>query len=426
MEGDHLPRPIIPEKRGGDDVEQLRAQERVLNADLRVARKRVKAGGSFNAAFWAQSVAAEEVTLKRAQVERKISFGMFKGTEAEWEKTEEAKRLFEEIRSREVTKKLARKRQEDLEEMSNGRTLRASFMKLFTTSKMGLGIADTGAGKRDRSAQSKFRADMIERYGAQHPEESFIWCPIFGQWLSAEGVTAAHLFAWMHGQDTMDAIFGKTSEPELFSARNGLLISYVIEKYFDDGKLVIVPDLPERPQVAELLAWLKGEAREYKIRIIDMTWDKLDRRPLPESPLRYRDLDGRKLQFRTSFRPAARYLYFHYCLQVLRRAWRFNQDKTADVYLRDEMGKPFWGTPGRYLPKNMLLALVDELGHDYKHLLKGASCSNGEEDLLLGVASAQIKSKATRRRALRDLGFGDEIYVDDSEAESEVEDEDDC
>ncbi|KAE8157666.1 hypothetical protein BDV40DRAFT_308512 [Aspergillus tamarii] len=213
------------------------------------------------------------------------------------------------------------------------------------------------------------------------------------------GVTAAHLFAWMHGQDTMDAICGKTSEPELFSARNGLLISSIIEKYFDDGKLVIVPDLPERPQVAELL------------RIIDMTWDKLDRRPLPESPLRYRDLDRRKLQFRTSFRPAARYLYFHYWLQVLRRAWRFNQNKTADVYLRDEMGEPFWGTPGRYLPKNMLLALVEKLGNNYKHLLKGASCRNGEEDLLLDIASAQI-------------------YIDDSESESECEcedgDEDDC
>ncbi|KAB8272818.1 hypothetical protein BDV30DRAFT_239130 [Aspergillus minisclerotigenes] len=425
MDGRHSPRPIIPEKREGDDVELLRAQERAMNEDLRVAKKRLKAGGSFNAAFWAQSAEVEEVTLKRAQVERKISFGMFKGTEAEWEKTEEAKRLFEEIRSREVTKKLARKRQEDLEEMSKGRTLRASFMKLFTTSKMGLGIADTGAGKRDRSAQTKFRQDMIEKYGAQHPEEDFLWCPILGQWVSDDHITAAHLFAWMHGQDTMDAIFGKTAEPELFSARNGLLITTVIEKYFDDGKLVIVPDLPERPQAAELLGWVKGETREYKIRIIDNTWNKLDKRVIPSSPLRYKDLDGRRLQFRTSFRPAARYLYFHYCLQVLRRAWRFNQDKAADGYLRDEIGKPFWGTPGRYLPMNMLLALVEELGHDYKHLLNGASCGKGEEDLLLGVASSQIKAKAARRRALRDSGVGDDLDFDDNESESEDEDEED-
>jgi Amidase len=33
-------------------------------------------------------------------------------------------------------------------------------------------------------------------------------------------------------------------------------------------------------------------------------------------------LDDRKLQFEGSVRPAARYLYVHYCLQVLRRAWK--------------------------------------------------------------------------------------------------------
>lgn len=190
---------------------------------------------------------------------------------------------------------------------------------------------------------------------------------------------------------TMDAICGKTSESELFSARNGLLILSIIEKYFDDGKLVIVPDLPEQPQIAELFGWLKNKIQEYKIRIIDMTWNKLDRRPLPESPLRYRNLDRRKLQFRTLFRPAARYLYFHYWLQVLRRAWQFNQDKTADVYLRDEIGEPFWGTPRHYLPKNMLLALVEELGNNYKYLLKETSCRNGEKDLLLNIANTQIK-----------------------------------
>jgi hypothetical protein len=408
-------------KREGEDFENLRSQERTLNDQLRVAKKRLKAGGSFNAAFWTQSTVVEDLICKRTEVERKISLGTFKGTEAEWEKTEEAKQLFEEIHSREVTKKLAQRQQGVLEERSKGRTLRASFMKLFTTSKMGLGIQDTGAGKRDRRAQEKFRMDMIKSYGAQHPQEEWIWCPVLGEWLVKESVTAAHLFAWMHGQDTMDAIFGKTAEPELFSARNGLLISSAIEKYFDDGKLAIVPDLPERPLAVELFAWLKGEIREYKIKIIDKTWNKLEKRPVPHSSLRYGDLDGKKLQFRTPFRPAARYLYFHYCLQVLRQAWQHNQAKEADNFLRTEVGKPFWGTHGRYLPKNMLLSLVEELGHEYKDLLKGASCGTGDDDLLLGVASRQIKSRAERRKSLRDSGFGDEMDLDNSGSESEDE-----
>jgi hypothetical protein len=49
----------------------------------------------------------------------------------------------------------------------------------------------------------------------------------------------AILFPWMHGQDTMDAIFGQTQPAELFSPKNGLLISKKVEKYFDSGKIVL-------------------------------------------------------------------------------------------------------------------------------------------------------------------------------------------
>ncbi|PYI07756.1 hypothetical protein BO78DRAFT_385690 [Aspergillus sclerotiicarbonarius CBS 121057] len=137
----------------------------------------------------------------------------------------------------------------------------------------------------------------------------------------------------------------------------------------------------------------------------------------------YRDLDGRRLQFNTSFRPAARYLYFHYCLQALRRAWQENTDGTPGATIRDEMGKPFWGTPGRYLPKNMSLALVEELRHDYKDLLRGASRKTGKQSLLVEVAAKQV---GARRKQLRDSVFGDDEDEDyESEEEEEEEEEDD-
>lgn len=37
-------------------------------------------------------------------------------------------------------------------------------------------------------------------------------------------VEAAHLFPYIHGQDVMDAIFGKKRPPQLFSAMKGLLL----------------------------------------------------------------------------------------------------------------------------------------------------------------------------------------------------------
>ncbi|PTU23482.1 hypothetical protein P175DRAFT_0556127 [Aspergillus ochraceoroseus IBT 24754] len=194
----------------------------------------------------------------------------------------------------------------------------------------------------------------------------------------------------------MDAIFGKTRTPELFSARNGLLISQQhLEEIFDCGKIVIVSDLPERPETSQLLKFLT------------------------DLPLRYGDLDNRRLHFRTQYRPAARYLYFHYCLQILRRAWQENASKKTAPYLKDEKGKPFWGTPGMYFPKNMLLALVEELGHGYCDLLEGASSQKGDNSLLLEVASQQVK----RRRPLKASGLGTCDDSDDDEGSASSDDE---
>ncbi|OJJ04022.1 hypothetical protein ASPVEDRAFT_85437 [Aspergillus versicolor CBS 583.65] len=70
---------------------------------------------------------------------------------------------------------------------------------------------------------------------------------------------------------------------------------------------------------------------------------------------------------------------------VRRRAWTHNTGGGSFPTLRDEVGKPFWGTPGRYLPKNMLLSLVEALGHEYKDLLdwSGYNTACGDKNLLL-------------------------------------------
>lgn len=128
-------------------------------------------------------------------------------------------------------------------------------MQLFTTSRMGLDVSSTGAGQRHSNKQSTFRAELIQVHDAEHPGgEDWLWCPILGTWFDADEVQAVHLFPYMHGQVMMDAIFGKKRPEELFSVRNGLLVARPVERSFDSGKLVIVPDLPERPAVVELLA----------------------------------------------------------------------------------------------------------------------------------------------------------------------------
>lgn len=405
----------------------LEAQQRWINERIRIKKRRIKTQGTFNASFWAASHEVESLILQRAEVDRKISLRDFKGTPSEWEKSDAAKSIFQTIKAQETTVKICKDRKKVLEESQWSLELkgfhRASFRQLFTTSKMGLGVSSTGAAKCDSSQQSTFRAELIRVYDAKHPGgEDALWCPISGTWFDEYYTQAVHLFPDMHGQVTMDAIFGKRRPEELFSARNGLIVAQPVARWFDSGKIVIVPDLPERPAMAELLAWMRRETREYRLKVIDPTWERLDKMISCGYQKTWREADGKRLEFRTSFRPAARYLYFHYCVQVLRRAWTHNTSGGSFPTLRDGVGKPFWGTPGRYLPKNMLLSLFEALGHEYNDLLDGARwiTACGDENLLLEIASSQIKT----RPAFNDDWWGGDR--DDDESESEDSETDWC
>lgn len=172
------------------------------------------------------------------------------------------------------------------------RDIREAFMKFFTTSPMGLGIA-TGAGKRDSKVQSNFRAQSLEDYQSVDPATGFIWCPILHEFIIEYSMTAAHIFSYKHGQSAMDSIFGKKTPAELFS-RNGLMICSAVEKYFDAGVMAIVSDLPERPTTQVLYGWLNREVRDFKVRIIDTEWG-LDRPVYMFSGIKWRELDNRKL-----------------------------------------------------------------------------------------------------------------------------------
>ncbi|KAJ5462911.1 hypothetical protein N7475_007855 [Penicillium sp. IBT 31633x] len=353
------------------ELRELQNRKRSLNNSLKGARKRLKGHGSFDLDFWKQASELEDIELAKSHVQRKISLQSYDGPDADWKNSDEAKAISQQIRAQEKSQKICQQRIEALALEAPKRGLIASFMKLFTTSKMGLGISSTGAGRRDLDKQSKFRSDMIKEYNAQRSGYEHLWCPVFGDWRDSEQVIAAHLFAYMHGQTTMDAIFGRTKQPELFSPRNGILLSTYIGRYLDCGKIVIVPSLPDRPKLAELTGWLKSDVRSLKIRVLDQNWDKLDKQIVRDLPLKYKDLDNRPLVFRSAFRPAARYLYFHYVIQVLRNAWQYDSQGDPEAFniMKGEHGKPFWGTPGRHLPKNMLLALVEELGHSINHFL---------------------------------------------------------
>ncbi|KAJ9298211.1 hypothetical protein DTO271G3_3816 [Paecilomyces variotii] len=379
-------------KRAFEDTHsKTESHEKDLDDTLRVANKWLRPQASFNAEFWAEA-AEFNIMAQRAETERNISLQDFKGPRSEWETTEEAKSILERIKAYKVQRRICNQRSEKLGEKGSC-PLRARLVKLCTTSRMRLGIKDTGAGKRHGKLQSQFRNAMIDAYGSRHPtEEGLLWCPILERWTPEKQMTAVYLFAWMHGQDTMDAIFGTTDAPELFSPKNGLMISTCVEEYFDSGKIVLVPDIPERASVIDIRGWIKRDPRQYKIRILDPNWKKFDKPIHPWIEPKWSALQDRRLVFKTQFRPRARYVYFHYCVQVLRHIWQQETPDTTGV-LNDEEGKPFWATPSKYMSKDMLRAFVEELGHEYEGLIdSGPSLSwdRGDPNLLLELASNQV------------------------------------
>lgn len=156
-------------------------------------------------------------------------------------------------------------------------------MKLSTTSPLELGI-QSGAGHRDSMTQSKFRSQLPKDYNSLNKDKD-TWFSILGVYRDAAQVTASHLFAYKHGQEAMDDIIGKIRPAELFSSRNGIIMSAEIEMYFDSGILAIVPDLLDKPKANILSSWVNQDVRDYKVRIFDTEWAKLDKQIFPVGEL---------------------------------------------------------------------------------------------------------------------------------------------
>jgi hypothetical protein len=411
----------VRKKRQGEELDELRRKRERLMSDEKKAKKEIKAHTSFNHEFFSGAHRAESFTLERLKVTRDISFSEFSGDHVEWQKTNAAKILCQKIKASEYRDDYYNNQRCKIlpAEKPKGR-LKALIMSLFTTSRMGLNISG-GQGKRDSSIQSNFRTQLIDDYNSLSPTNcEALWCPILQKYIDHRSLSASHIFSYRHGQLMMDEIFGKTRPEELFSSRNGLLIHRGIEEFFDAGIFVIIPDIPEL-KTQQIREWLTGDIRNFKIRMIDSTFDRLNRPITGDSQLKWNDLNDRKLEFLSSHRPAARYLYFHYCLQILRRSWKAGPGEKAAAILSNEFGNAVWATPGRYIGRRMLRLFADTLGYEHDVPLKGALLREGNQYALMDALSSQIKDTPMTDSENTGLPAEDE---DDTNDEDDINDED--
>ncbi|KAF8245052.1 hypothetical protein K440DRAFT_635269 [Wilcoxina mikolae CBS 423.85] len=207
--------------------------------------------------------------------------------------------------------------------------------------------------KEDRSSaeQSNFRKALIEAHDAMDDDEN-IYCPVLNDYSYHERVKAAHIYPYALGTTVMTMLFGDDSIGELFSVRNGLLLSDWFEKRFDLHQTVIVP-----APGAKLLGNTGGIDRW----IIHITDASICNIKVKDLKCTFGDLDGRELAFRNEARPAARYLYLHYLLSILRARKHGRQSQL--VAETGTMEIP-WNTLGRCMREKMLRALAAEVGHD--------------------------------------------------------------
>ena len=420
----------IPErsssKRAFVDIEADKDKRSGLDIAIQREAKKIKAAGSFDSKYWTKLGEVSDLKAKRSVLSLRVLQDEL-ADESALNVNDEVKRLREEEYLHSLEAEIFRKQASRVEVKPGDeeKNRRGYFMQLWTTSTKGLGILgnETGRGKRSRHIQLQFREKLIAACNSRHPNPKSheLWCPILGHFFPGDEVMhAAHIFPWAEGQVAMDEVFGREVEnvEELNEIQNGLMLSEYAEKRLEDGDLVLVPDVKDAASQEEIDAWSESEPKEYKIRVINPEAKGMDWfHPGYVNPREtWNDLDGKKVQFSSDHRPRARYLYWQYCKTVLRQSWKEKGTKAKDVLMR-ERGKKFWGTKGPYIKKRMLLAFVEQLGHDHEALMENAIVESEEDNIPESDPSALLLASAEIRKSHRK-------YNKDEDEEDEESDDD--
>ncbi|EHK42591.1 hypothetical protein TRIATDRAFT_86533 [Trichoderma atroviride IMI 206040] len=258
---------------------------------------------------------------------------------------------------------------------------------------------------RDPSAHERFRNKVLKAYDAV--DEDMQWCVISGKYLPASTVRAAHIVGYNVGEPSARHLFGPPGNKNghLMSDHNGIPMYEMYEKAFNDARLVILPDSDPK----------KGC---WKVYCLD---DPDTHKPSKAVPFG-RELHGRSLQFRNNFRPSSRYLYFAFCMSILRRQ-RHEVPGWWRDRLVDGLGK-VWATPGTYLRTLTLRSIAHQVGHLTKEeaavFTADAAEDEGEDDCLhsklIGCAYALQNSTMSWNGTL--------AQTDGTESSEEEDDED--
>lgn len=251
---------------------------------------------------------------------------------------------------------------------------------------------------RSGADQTSFRNRLIKAYNTkgyeilETPPEfqtRKIWCPVSGNEFEASTMKAAHIVPYSIGETNAAYLFG--SDPGegydvLWSERNGFMIHAALEKIFDDGRMVIVPDPTDDTEIISII----------------LSQDLLnDSRLCPAINAPYSTLHGRRLQFQTTARPGKRYLYMHAMLSLFRR--RRYDVPGWDKDREQVFGGQIWASPGKWARRSMVEALALEVGDSWE----GVERVGGLGEFPNAKSSMEEKRVATVIRYTLDIRASD-------------------
>ncbi len=129
---------------------------------------------------------------------------------------------------------------------------------------------------------------------------------------------------------------------------------------------------------------LGEDVKDYKVIALDPQHNEVTKLLfLTDGINRLPDLHGRKLIFKTDFRPRARYVWWTFLAAVLKTGWQ--QKTSTETKAVVHKANRYWDTKGRYVKKN-ILGFVEELGQDVDSILENALEENEVETALQEMA----------------------------------------
>ena len=352
-------------------IEQRQARIDDIQEDLRVSRKRLRVGPLYDG--YAEDM--HQIFLKKVKVNHlkvKNSIEAFDGSYEDWQLRGIGADL---LREQNATEGELKKWEWQTKQLEKAREFFGEavedFKELWKTSSMGWGLK-IGFGERDKGAQRSLRDTVFEVYDAFDSDMGFCWCPLIRKWEKRERVKAAHLFPHKSTQKHMTRIFG--TKDELSHPRNAMPMADYIEEQFDKGRIALIPNLPEDATDKDWDNWRKDRiVRQYKIRIVNKLAREITTQRIEGGVYRrltLLELDNKPVEFRNSYRPRARYLFYHYLECLNAQITGYPQMKNEIIY--NEIQKPVWPSMGSYIRKGPLMGFIAELGQDMGFVLNQA------------------------------------------------------